>query len=134
MKRPSTLTTLPPEPAAAPIAPGRPDAPDQPDALDRPGAPAPADQPDLDQLGDRIAELSARIQAATYDLLCDLRQFGRRHGWEGFRSCAHWLNWRTGLALGAAREKVRVANALADLNHIGAAMACGILSYFLFEG
>lgn len=29
-------------------------------------------------------------------------------GTSGFRSCAHWLNWRTGLDLGAAREKVRV--------------------------
>ena len=55
--------------------------------------------------------------------------FDRRHGWEGFRSCAHWLNWRTGLDLGAAREKLRVAAALADLNHVSAAMACGVLSY-----
>ena len=36
-------------------------------------------------------------------------------GWNGgFRSCAHWLHWRTGIALGAAREKVRVAHALAS--------------------
>ena len=48
---------------------------------------------------------------------------------EGFRSCAHWLNWRTGLDLGAAREKLRVAAALAELPHISAAMACGRLSY-----
>ena len=107
----------------------QPDVLHQPEAPNRPPAPAPPNRPDLDQLGDRIAELSARIQAATYDLLCDLRAFDHRHGWEGFRSCAHWLSWRTGLDLGAAREKVRVANALADLNHIGAAMACGILSY-----
>ena len=85
--------------------------------------------PDLDLLGNRIAERSARIQAATYELLCDLREFDRRHGWEGFRSCAHWLNWRIGLDLGAAREKLRVAAALADLNHLSAAMACGRLSY-----
>ena len=91
-----------------------------------PAAEAP---PDLDLLGDRIAELSARIQAATYELLCDLREFDRHHGWEGFRSCAHWLNWRTGLELGAAREKLRVAAALADLNHLSAGMACGRLSY-----
>ena len=84
---------------------------------------------DLDLLGERIAELSARIQAATYELLCDLREFDRHHGWEGFRSCAHWLNWRTGLDLGAGREKLRVAGALADLNHLSAAMACGRLSY-----
>ena len=89
----------------------------------------PAEPPDLDRLGDRIAELSARIDAATYELLCYLHQFNQQHGWEGFRSCAHWLNWRTGLDLGAAREKLRVAAALAELPHIAAAMACGRLSY-----
>ena len=88
-----------------------------------------AEPADLDRLGDRIAELSARIDAATYELLCYLHQFNQQHGWEGFRSCAHWLNWRTGLDLGAAREKLRVAAALAELPHIAAAMACGRLSY-----
>ena len=91
--------------------------------------PEPAEPADLHRLGDRIAELSARIDAATYELLCYLREFDRQHGWEGFRSCAHWLNWRTGLDLGAAREKLRVAAALAELPHISAAMACGRLSY-----
>ena len=73
--------------------------------------------------------MSARIDAATYELLCHLHEFDLRHGWEGWRSCAHWLNWRTGLDLGAAREKLRVAAALADLNHVSAAMARGQLSY-----
>ena len=91
--------------------------------------PEPAEPPDLDCLGDRIAELSSRIDAATYELLCYLHQFNQQYGWEGFRSCAHWLNWRTGLDLGAAREKLRVAAALAELPHIAAAMACGRLSY-----
>ena len=91
--------------------------------------PDPVAPPDLDLLGDQIADLSARIQAATYELLCHLRQFDRHCGWEGFRSCAHWLNWRTGLNLGAAREKLRAAAALAELNHVSAAMACGVLSY-----
>ena len=89
----------------------------------------PAEPAELDRLGDQIAELSARIDAATYELLCYLHQFNQQHGWEGFRSCAHWLNWRTGLDLGAAREKLRVAAALAELPHISAAMACGRLSY-----
>ena len=35
--------------------------------------PNPEAPPDLDLLGDRIAELSGRIQAATYELLCYLR-------------------------------------------------------------
>ena len=98
-----------------------------PDA--RAGRPDPAQAPELALLGNQIAELSARIDAATYELLCHLHEFDRRHGWEGWRSCAHWLNWRTGLDLGAAREKLRVAAALADLNHVSAAMARGQLSY-----
>ena len=91
--------------------------------------PDPAQAPELALLGNQIAELSARIDAATYDLLSHLHEFDRRYGWEGWRSCAHWLNWRTGLDLGAAREKLRVAAALADLNHVAAAMARGQLSY-----
>ena len=71
--------------------------------------PGPAEPAELELFGNQIAELSARIDAATYELLCHLHEFDRRHGWEGWRSCAHWLNWRTGLDLGAAREKLRVA-------------------------
>ena len=55
--------------------------------------------------------------------------FDEREGWSGFKSCAHWLNWRTGLALGAAREKVRVARALADLPLLSDAMRRGRVSY-----
>ena len=95
-------------------------------AAARPDFAAPAE---LELLGNQIAELSARIDAATYELLCHLREFDCHYGWEGWRSCAHWLNWRTGLDLGAAREKLRVAAALADLNHVSAAMARGQLSY-----
>jgi len=85
---------------------------------------------EVEALGERIAELSAYIQAATYRLLVLIREFDERNGWNGgFRSCAHWLNWRTGLNLGAAREKVRVAHALAELPRISAAMECGEVSY-----
>ena len=86
---------------------------------------------DLDRLGDRIAELAARIQAATYALLVLIRQFDEQGGWQqgGFSSCAHWLSWRTGLAPGAAREKVRVAHALAALPLISSAMQRGQVSY-----
>jgi hypothetical protein len=82
------------------------------------------------QLGEAIAELAARLHAATYELLVMLREFDQCAGWHpGFASCAHWLHWRTGIDLGAAREKVRVARALADLPHISAAMRGGELSY-----
>ncbi|MPY89688.1 MAG: hypothetical protein GEU99_17420 [Luteitalea sp.] len=66
----------------------------------------PADDEQLERLGDAIAELSARIQAATYELLVLIRQFDARAGWHtGFTSCAHWLSWRTGLELGLAARR-----------------------------
>jgi hypothetical protein len=69
---------------------------------------------DLDRLGGEIAELSAHLDAATARLLDLIREFDAREGWNtGFRSCAAWLNWRVGLDIGAARERVRVARALA---------------------
>ena len=126
--RPEPAATDPAATATAPRAPGTSETATLAVA-DSAAPPAPEAPPNLNQLGNRIAELSARIQAATYELLCYMREFDRHHGWEGFRSCAHWLNWRTGLDLGAAREKLRVAAALADLNHLSAAMACGRLSY-----
>ena len=84
---------------------------------------------EAESLGNDIAELAARIQAATYELLVMIRAFDQREGWSGFKSCAHWLNWRTGLALGAAREKVRVARALGELPLLSDAMRRGQLSY-----
>jgi hypothetical protein len=85
---------------------------------------------ELESLGERIAELAAQISAATWELLALIRDFDSRDGWNsGFRSCAHWLNWRTGIDLGAAREKVRVARALDALPTLSAAMRRGELSY-----
>src|SRR5215510_3571695 len=85
---------------------------------------------EMDQLGDEIAELSAHLDAVTARLLGLLREFDARGGWgNGFRSCAHWLNWRVGLDMGAAREKVRVARALGQLPLLAAALARGELSY-----
>ena len=83
-----------------------------------------------DGLGDAIAELAARLHAATYELLVLLREFDERQGWNnGFFSCAHWLHWRTGIDLGASREKVRVAKALASLPLVSATMHRGAISY-----
>ncbi len=84
---------------------------------------------DAERLADDIAELASRIQAATYELLVLIRRFDEQGGWSGFVSCAHWLNWRTGLALGAAREKVRVARALGALPLLSEAMREGRISY-----
>ena len=85
---------------------------------------------ELDRLGDEIAELSAHLEAATARLLDLIREFDGRAGWSnGFRSCAHWLSWRIGLDIGAAREKVRVARALGVLPRLAEALARGELSY-----
>ena len=85
---------------------------------------------DLDRLGDEIAELSAHLDAATAHLLGLIRAFDARDGWNtGFRSCAHWLSCRVGLDPGAARERVRVARALATLPGLARALAHGELSY-----
>jgi hypothetical protein len=86
---------------------------------------------DLEQLGEQIAELAAHLDAATYRLLTNLREFDMRGGWhvQGAMSCAHWLAWRVGWDLVTARERVRVANKLADFPTIGDALRRGELSY-----
>jgi hypothetical protein len=85
---------------------------------------------ELERLGDEIAELSAHLDAATARLLELIREFDARAGWNtGFRSCAEWLSWRVGLDRGAARERVRVARALATLPRLAQALARGELSY-----
>src|SRR5438094_8582342 len=85
---------------------------------------------ELERLGDEIAELSAHLDAATARLLELIREFDARAGWNtGFRSCAEWRSWRVGLDRGAARERVRVARALATLPRLAQALARGELSY-----
>src|SRR5262245_53514954 len=81
---------------------------------------------ELERLGDAIAELAAHLDAATARLLDLIREFDARGGWgNGFASCAHWLAWRVGVALGAAREHVRVARALGSLPRLKEALARG---------
>jgi len=86
---------------------------------------------DTDRLGDEIAELAAHLDAATHRLLVLIRRFDEAGGWadQGALTCAHWLSWRIGLELGAAREHVRVARALADLPLVDEALRCGQVSY-----
>ncbi|NNF66402.1 MAG: DUF222 domain-containing protein, partial [Gammaproteobacteria bacterium] len=85
----------------------------------------------IDELDQAIVNLSARINAATYELLIMIRQFDERAGWLrwGFPNCTQWLHWRCDLGLSAAREKIRVAHALKDLPAISKAFANGALSY-----
>ncbi len=69
------------------------------------------------ELESGITRLCADLNAATYRQLMMIAEFDRRQGWgdDGVRSCAHWLNWRCGISLVAAREKIRVAHALGKL-------------------
>ena len=85
----------------------------------------------IDDLEDQITELAGHLNAANYRWLTLIAEFDRRHGWvgAGLLSCAHWLNFKCGLNLGAARERVRVAHALPAVPKIAASMARGELSY-----
>ena len=85
----------------------------------------------IDDLADEIVTLSAHIHAATHQLLVLIAEFDRLRGWElaGYSNCARWLAARTGIDLGAAREKVRAARALQDLPLTSEAMSRGELSF-----
>ena len=85
----------------------------------------------IDELANEIFTLSGHINAANHRWLMLIAEFDRRNGWNdgATQTCAHWLNWKCGLAIGAAREKVRVAHALEKLPKISAAMERGNLSY-----
>ena len=85
----------------------------------------------LHEIESEITELAAHIHAATYRLLELIREFDEREGWGGpdLKSCAHWLNWKVGISLGAAREKVRVAHALKDLPRISSEFRRGSISF-----
>ena len=82
-------------------------------------------------LADQIVELVGPLNAGTYRFLSLIAEFDRRKGWNcrATIDCAHWLNWKCGVGMGAAREKVRVARALESLPKVAAAMESGRLSY-----
>lgn len=93
--------------------------------------PLPVPRSSDEELESEIMQLAARISAATCQLLILIAEFDERRAWAdwGIRSCAHWLNWKCGISLNAAREKVRVARSLAKLPEISAAFKLGEVSY-----
>lgn len=82
-------------------------------------------------LANEITELCSYLYAAEYQLLVKIREFDENGYWggPGLMSCAHWLNFKCGMGMNAARERVRVARALAELPNISAAFETGTLSY-----
>src|SRR3954462_9916605 len=86
---------------------------------------------ELEQLGERIAEQAAHLDAAMHRLLTDLREFDAHGGWhaQGAATCAHWRAWRVGWDLVTARDHVRVARKLAEFAQIDDALRRGELSY-----
>ena len=82
-------------------------------------------------LANEITELCSYLYAAEYQLLVKIREFDQNGYWggPGLASCAHWLNFKCGLGMNAARERVRVARALAELPMISAAFEAGTVSY-----
>lgn len=91
---------------------------------------------DAERLGNEIAELCSYIHAATCRLLELIREFDERRCWaeQGFRSCVEWLNFHCGLGPSAAREHLRVANALPELQKIRDTFADGRLGYSKVRG
>jgi hypothetical protein len=81
------------------------------------------------ELESEIATLAAHIHAASYRLIELLSEFEAVNGWQGWATPAHWLQWRCGFSLNAAREKFRVARALPALPLIRAAFQKGELSF-----
>jgi hypothetical protein len=87
---------------------------------------------DSETLGKQITLLAGQINAANYQLLKLIARFDDCKGWSGggtVRSCAHWLNWKCGTAMGAAREKIRVAHGLENLPLIDESFSTGEISY-----
>jgi hypothetical protein len=84
-----------------------------------------------DALEERLASFAAELAATEARFLDHVVELDGRGLWgkQGARSAAHWLSWRLGLQLGAARERVRVAHALLHLPAVSAAFRSGELSY-----
>ncbi len=85
----------------------------------------------LSRLADDITQMAAHLDAGTFQLLELICEFDENGGWHdiGIQSCAHWLNWKCGMSMGPAREKVRVARALPALPKISSAFREGKVSY-----
>ena len=101
--------------------------------MDNPATDLPPTRVEFDQLlGDEITLLAGQLNAGSYRLIKLIGRFDDSKAWHGGGSvstCAHWLNWKCGIAIGAARERVRVAHCLENLPLIDASFTTGEISY-----
>ena len=81
--------------------------------------------------GSEMRSLAGHLAAATCAFLVMVGEYDARQGWASWESlsCAHWLNWRCGVGMVAARDQVRVARALREFPLIRARFAEGRISY-----
>src|SRR6478752_3073082 len=102
-----------------------------PDVLDSLPAAGPLAALTDKALEEELASFAASIAAVEAQFLDHVVELDVRGLWarQGARSAAHWLSWRLGLRLNAARERVRVAHALLHLPAISASFHRGELSY-----
>ncbi|MGA7987721.1 MAG: DUF222 domain-containing protein [Candidatus Dormiibacterota bacterium] len=84
-----------------------------------------------EDVGRRIEELSAQINAATAELVQLSADYDDVGGWlgAGLRSCAHWLSIHTGVDVHTGAEMVRTGHALETLPRIAEAFHDGRLSF-----
>ena len=85
----------------------------------------------LDALEAKITELWGYLNAATARFLALVAEFDREQAYvrHGLANTAQWLNWQCGIGANAAREKVRVAHALAKLPLMDEALRRGEISF-----
>ena len=84
-----------------------------------------------EQLEAELMTMAGHLAAAMCSFLLLVAEFDRREGasdWECL-STAHWLNWRCGIGMTAAREQVRVARCLGGFPVLRDEFANGRLSY-----
>jgi hypothetical protein len=100
-------------------------------AAPRPESPSAPEAVPTERLESEITQLAAHIHAATARWLGLVAEYDRRMAWADWdcKSCAHWLAWRCGLGMRAAREHLRVARSLTDLPCITREFETGRLSF-----
>ena len=71
------------------------------------------------ELTDELTTWAGRVAAGEARLLALIGEFDRRETWSGpgVLSCAHWLSWRLGMGLVAAREAPRSTRPVCVLSY-----------------